>query len=559
MSASKNNDSPSNTCARTNAVLAVHLDGDLGNDKRDSMFQDQIEPEQFGYGFVSHDSLHDHLRDCSSCQQSLQRARRLDAVLASTAGRCVVEHSVAYGGFDELADRLLGRAMAAAASNPSAGETPGEPTSLRLVEATGQSSELQSGAVQPGAVQSGAVEGTRTGTWIAAGSVAAACLATWLSFASVDGAKSDNGAASSQPSEHIAQVAAPEQPGSQADSAAGPVTASLPASLARRMHAARNRELPNQRTASPNELAARMADRQLSVPDRLAAARRLIQATRTGSMDARHATDELLAALASCGDNDNHELTVHEQLLDMLRSNSSLLVRIEHRLLATLEMHDFDAASIETFGAIVVAARVDNKRLDSVLRRTLRRHEEVGDAIASGLRCGVRLHGAGKLLLNCWHDQVASGSQENTPKWAAFWFRGQSLASFAELAQLRLATRSHADRVRCCLAMGCVNDDSTLPALLAALKSPRRDESCAAAWGIASLPHRVLKQLLPKAKVQSASILRAALARAGMRQANPWLEQLALSKPQLRLLRSGPLRRFPEVIAWFRNGPPVAD
>lgn len=330
------------------------------------------------------------------------------------------------------------------------------------------------------------------------------------------------------------------------------------------MHAARNRELPNQRTASPSELAVRLANRQLSVPDRLAAARRLIQATRTGSMDARRATAELLAALASCGDNDNHELTVHEQLLDMLRSNSSLLVRVEQRLIATLELKDFDAASIETFGAIVVAARLDNKRLDSVLRRTLRRHEQVGDAIASGLRCGVRLHGSAKLLLNCWHDQVASGSQENTPKWAAFWFRGQSLASFAELAQLRLTSRSHDDRVRCCLAMGCVDDDSTLAALLTALKSPRRDESCAAAWGIASLPHRVLKQLLPKANAPNsdmrlASMLRAALARAGMRQANPWLKQLALSKPQLRLLRSGPLRRFPEVVAWFRSGLPVAD
>ena len=164
-----------------------------------------------------------------------------------------------------------------------------------------------------------------------------------------------------------------------------------------------------------------------------------------------------------------------------------------------------------------------------------------------------------ELLLDCWSDQVANGSQENTPKWAEFWFRGQPRIPFAELARLRLASHSHDDRVRCCLAMGCVNDDSTLPALLVALQSPRRDEACAAAWGIALLPHRVLTLLVPKAKAQSSGMLRTILARAGLRQADPWIEQLALSKRQLQLLRAGPLQRFPEVVAWFRSGPPFAD
>jgi hypothetical protein len=107
--------------------------------------------------------------------------------------------------------------------------------------------------------------------------------------------------------------------------------------------------------------------------------------------------------------------------------------------------------------------------------------------------------------------------------------------------------------------MGCVHDGSTLAPLLAELAAPRRVEACAAACGLATLPHRVLKQLLSQAKLEQSGLLRAALARAGMPQANRWIQALALSKPQLRLMRTGPVTRFSEVAAWFRNGLLTAD
>lgn len=545
-------------CSRTDAVLAVHLDGDLA-DKHESRDREQLDREQCGYGFVSDDSLHDHLRDCPTCQQALHRARRLDAVLASASGRCVVDHAVAHGGsVDDLADRLLGRAIAAATLEawpvaPTANAPTAHPPTANPPTGDAATGDAPTNTTTPVT--------TNGGTWIAALSVAAACFATWLCFRSVAPVANKSAAPSEQrlaAQPHISPVA-PMTPAATEPEPQAAQEFSLPPSMAQRMHAARNRELPNQRTSSPEELAVRVAARNLSVPERLAAARRLIEATRTGSMDARNATRQLLGALASCGDVSNHELTVHDQLLEMLRNNHSFLLRIEQRIVAVLELRNFEDATMEMFGAIVVAARIGDDRLDNMLRRTLRRHDAAGEVITSALRCGVRMHGAGELLLACWQDMVSNGSQRNTPQWAEYWFHGQSPTSFAELAELRQQSRSNAGRVRCCLAMGCAADASTVPSLLAALKSARRDERTAAACGISMLPHRVLAKLLPKAKVPSASLLRAALARAGLRQTDRWLEHLALSKPQLRLLRTGPMRRFPEVVAWFRNAPPIAD
>ncbi|MFK7742849.1 MAG: hypothetical protein AB8H80_21235 [Planctomycetota bacterium] len=113
-------------CARTDAVLALHLDGDLA--------ADASQRDPLGYAFVSEQSLHAHLRSCAICQSALQRARRLDALLAAQAGAVALEHlrgsgsgdsgrgdsgsgdsgresvhgsSVSEGTFSDLADRLL--------------------------------------------------------------------------------------------------------------------------------------------------------------------------------------------------------------------------------------------------------------------------------------------------------------------------------------------------------------------------------------------------------------------------------------------------------------------
>ena len=441
----------------------------------------------------------------------------------------------------------------------------------------------------------GARKPSRTGTWIALAGTLAACLATWLCISHFDEGSSSpagngrtshaqastatamrepdprvgNGLLSGQvaipamiAAQHRAAVLAHEE--LEARRQLAPTTENPVAtrrwSLARSMHAARNRDLVEQRTLSAADLSQRVGDRTLDAAERLDAAQRLLRATRAGSTAARHATDHVLLALAGCGDLDRREVALHQELLDEVRSNGSVLVRLEHRL-ASLPARNRDRSELtqQALAAIVVAARVENDRLDQGLRRALRRNDAIADVVAAALRCGVRQQGTTQLLLDCWHDQVAIGKQQNTDRWAEFWFRGQADETFADLARVHQKSHSSPERIRCLLAMGCVHDDSTVKPLLAGLVAPRRLEACAAAIGIASLPHRVLKKLLPKAKAHDAGLLRAALARAGMPHAKRWLQTLALSKPQLELMRRGPITRFSEVAAWFRKSALTAD
>lgn len=565
-------------CARTNAVLAVHLDGDIA---REAFDREAYEP--LGYGFVSDDSLHTHLRECATCQMALQRARRLDAALATMAGRAVADQVATSGcSLEQLSEQWLNCAAMAAAGQASvaagtanviAGQSAGmqteEPVRVEDLDwLFDRATQLRGRGHTPKR------EGLRTGTMIAITGVLAACLATWLCIATFDTAterdRSDDQAfAPELTSEHDTRreeesAAAPElapAPGLAAAPELSPAPGLAPGqSLMRRMHAARNRKLPEQRVALPNDLSNRVRNRDLSVPERLAAARHLLRATRAGSSAARHATEQLLLALAGCGDLDQADITLHEQLLDEVRSNGPVLMRIEHQLVSLpSRTRDRSELSHKELAAILVAARVENARLDQAIRRALRRNDAIAEVVASALRCGIRTNGSTQLLLDCWHDQIAIGKQENTPKWAEFWFRGQADTSFAQLANIHSRSHSAPERVRCLLAMGCVHDDSTLPPLLSQLTTPRRVEACAAACGLASLPHRILRQLLPKAKLQNASLLRAALARAGMPEADRWIQALALRKPQLHLMRTGSITRFAEVAAWFRNAHLTTD
>ena len=83
--------SPEIRCGKTDAVLALYLDGDIG----------AAGAEDSGFELVCPDTLATHLRDCPTCQLSLQRARRLDAVLAESAGRTMAAAS-ATGTLDRL-------------------------------------------------------------------------------------------------------------------------------------------------------------------------------------------------------------------------------------------------------------------------------------------------------------------------------------------------------------------------------------------------------------------------------------------------------------------------
>jgi hypothetical protein len=91
--------------------LAVHLDGDLALEAFD---REAYEP--LGYGFVCDDSLHTHLRECATCQTALQRARRLDAALATMAGRAVADQAAISGcSLEQLSEQWLNCAALAAA------------------------------------------------------------------------------------------------------------------------------------------------------------------------------------------------------------------------------------------------------------------------------------------------------------------------------------------------------------------------------------------------------------------------------------------------------------
>jgi hypothetical protein len=519
-----------------------------------------------------------HLRECAPCQTALQRARRLDAALATMAGRAVADQVATSGcSLEQLNEQWLNYAALAAAGkisteadtanvidDQSAGTQTEEPIRGEDLDwLFDRANQLCVGSDTPKREA-----GSHTGTMIAIAGVLAACLATWLCIATFDStttfdrvSERDQGRnqafASGLASEHDTKRKA--APAAASELAAAPKLAARQ-SLTRKIHAARNQALPEQHTALPKELSFRVRNRNLSMPERMAAAQHLLRATRDGSSTARHATDQLLLAMASCGDLDQADITLHAQLLDEIRNNRSVLARLEHHLISLPSRNrDRSERNHEMLAAIIVAARTGNTRLDHAIRRALRRNNAIAEVVVGALRCGTRTSDSTQLLLNCWNDQVAIGNQEDTPKWAEFWFRGQAATSFAPLMNAHDRSHSAPERVRCLLAMGCAPDESTLPLLLAQMTSPRRAEVCAAACGLALLPHRVLKQLLPTAKLQNASLLRAALARAGMPEANRWVQALALRKPQLRLLRAGPITRFPEIAAWFRNAHLTAE
>lgn len=542
------------SCVRTDAVLAVHLDGDLwpADDDRASI----------GYAFVSDDSLHEHLRGCGTCQLALQRARRLDAALASTAGRDLAQHGPA----EDLGARLLQRAAAAAR----AADAPRAP-----VEAAARAG---------------------VGAWLGGGLVAAAAAVTLYLLAAADSntdptadptadltagprTSTDEAARRTAPPRRdgvaAGRAATREPDDAQAPRVDAPTTASslpaaspaaqaasarLPRSLASRLRSERRRGAPaaGQRARTDAELAAQVAQRELDAAARLAAAEQLAVRTRAGSANARRAFDELVVALSACGDQSEREVFAHAALLDAVRARTPLLVRLEHRL-AELCSGRGDALGRRGEAAVLVAARVGTARLDVAVRRVLRRRPAAAASVAAALRCGARVDGAAALLLGCWHDQIALGNQENAPRWATFWFAHQAETTFDQLpAELR-SERTAAARERCLLAMGAVPDDSTVALLLARLASPRYSEACAAACAVAMLPHRALEPLTRTAKGHDQSLLRAALARAGLPAARPWVRALGLDARQRELLRSATLQRFPEVAAWFRNGHALGD
>ena len=90
---------------------------------------------------------------------------------------------------------------------------------------------------------------------------------------------------------------------------------------------------------------------------------------------------------------------------------------------------------------------------------------------------------------------------------------------------------------------------------------PEEDpEAYAAAFALAQLPSRWLRGLTERANQEhDAFLLRAALARAGLREAAPWLDSLSLSVRERELLRDADFAQFPAVANWFRDRGGLGD
>lgn len=518
-------------CAKTAAVLALHLDGDLAEPFAAA-------PEALGYGFVDNDSLHAHLRDCGSCQRALRRARRLDALLATTAGAAHGAHGQAPAA---AWPQLQARWFAAAATD--AAPLVAAPRAAVPVLAVARPVGPALAASVPPVVK-------RVGAWLAA---AAALLVTALVLGLGRGPLATVEAAPAA----SAPLATAEGPRAPSPTAALPLRPAADALPHRHRRPNEPRRAEHQTLAAPvRELAAVVADSDRPAADRLAATRSLLTACRSFSPDPEGAMAALLVAMAAAGDFGTTP-AVHQAQLGLLRDSvcaRSLLTRHLVALDAPDQGLDRDGTA-----ALVVATRLGGDANDALVRRVVRRHPDGAGFVAAALRCGVRPAGGARLLLDLWHDLANRGLAGDDPATARAWFGAQPAALFAELDQELASSRLSDRRQRCLLALGIAADDATLPTLLAHAGSRHHDEAHAAAFAIAGLPRTVLAKVVPLADDDEAGLLRAALARAEHPAAKPWVEALGLRPSERRLLREATLAQFPAVVVWFRARGAASD
>lgn len=502
-------------CAKTDAVLALHLDGDLEAGGGD----------HHGYAFADSESLHAHLRECASCQTTLRRARRLDAALANAAGAALAAHERRPGSsWPELQQRWFG-ALAAPVAPPT--------TPARAL--------------------------ARPRARVALRAAVAAAAAITLAI----------GIAIGWPSPH--------RPGRARDVVPAPVVATTGEALAAARPAIAGPLLPAPdalRHGHPRQAtaAARAADQTPPVPvaqlagcvadadkppvDRLAATAALLAACRSCAPDPQAAFRSLLAALAGCGEFGTAP-ALHERQLELVRQAAPA----QSHLATWLVELDAPGKALtrDDLAALVVGTRLGNPAVDGLLRRAVRRHPETAEIVAAALRCGARAQGGGRLLLDIWQDLALRGLLPGDSAEARGWFRAQPTTLFGEVvAELR---RSHAAdrRLHCLLALGAADDGSTVLPLLAHVASRHLDEAHAAAFALSCLPRSALAPLVTAAAADEAFLLRAALARAGHAAAASWIEALALRPAERQRLRESTLSEFPEVASWFRERGPASD
>lgn len=222
--------------------------------------------------------------------------------------------------------------------------------------------------------------------------------------------------------------------------------------------------------------------------------------------------------------------------------------------------HPKGTPDLNDLAVVTVAARLGLRELDTALLRAVRRHELLGPALAASLRTNLRRQGAANLLLDAWSERSERGGEADEEQSAQLWFAGQPERVFEEVRAELLAARSSPRRVRCLLALAHSPTAQCLDVLVAWTAAGSRAEAYAAAFALAQLPSRWLRTLATRANQEhDAFLLRAALARAGLSEAGPWLDSLALTAKERELLRDSGFAQFPAVANWFRDRGGVGD
>ncbi|MCR9247241.1 MAG: hypothetical protein NXI31_19585 [bacterium] len=584
---------PQDFCTRTNAVLALYLDGDIDGAGRG------FDPEAFedsGFELVCPETLANHLRECEICQVALQRARRLDAALAESAGRsagCISGSITQSELVDEAADRLLDEAIArVAAEADEFGLEIDLDADLEVggdgIATANRENARQHAVLVPALLLTLAVGGL-IGLWLVAGD-------RELPVTSADAADADTvnrpaddmaAAGTTESATTGARVAgdsvdrdqppAASEAGVDIDETQGEIgqikiaQIEIAQSAGRRLRA----RIANRRDSDPNALAdaspvalaGRMLDEELLPRERIRAATVLFESSRPGASGNSATLGFVIDTLAA----GHAEPRALADAFLLLRREAHVLgyLRTTLRRIAVTApttppggIADADASGLsrrET-AALVVATRIGadeagDRGLDELIRRVVRRHPSAIDLVTAALRPHVRPTGGAGLLLDCWGD-LARRHDIDEAAMARHLFAAQPRQRFTEVESELDSARSVHRRVRCLLALASSPDRQCVSRLLRWATASCRHEAYAAAWSLSQLPHNWLDAAARRAaRDPGAFVLRAALARAGVPAAIHWTKPMRLTAAERTVIGRARYELFPRLAEWFRDGP----
>ncbi|MCC6785677.1 MAG: hypothetical protein IT457_22700 [Planctomycetes bacterium] len=206
--------------------------------------------------------------------------------------------------------------------------------------------------------------------------------------------------------------------------------------------------------------------------------------------------------------------------------------------------------------ALAAAARLGGVSLDAELLAFADGDPERAALITDALR-GVGLRpGRGELRLRLLDDVVARG-RELVPETDAIarLFAGAGEDDAAQVAAIVERSRSAAQRRRGLLALGVIGSPLATPTLLRTLRSPRLDEARIAAFALGRLPRGGDDAADAELEPRRRALLLAALASRGELAARQAIASLTLTDEEREFLRTGhfTLDQFDIAVRLFRE------